>query len=169
MERHRFRHLKRNVIAGLVLCLVLAGTAYASVKVTQHATAGITCSGHCPAARVYWAYVDSTGVPGSLSPGPTVQQTALGGVPAQITHVGTGSWIVYFSGDDLSNCAKFGNLTDTPGSVTVGEYSSQNPDAAGIPVWTYNPQGNLTDADFVIGVLCGGGLGSRSEISNGIG
>src|ERR1700722_13941192 len=114
MERHGFRHLRRYVMAGSVLCLVLAGTAYASVKVTQHTTAGITCGGRCPASRVYWAYIDATGVAGSLSPGPTVQQTALGATPAQITHVGTGSWIVYFSGDDLSNCAKFGNLTNAP-------------------------------------------------------
>jgi hypothetical protein len=162
MDSHRLSHLKRSLIACFALCLVLAGTAYASVQVAQRLTAGVTCGGRCPATRVYWTYITATGVPGSLSPGPTVQQTALGGVPAQIYHVQTGSWIVRFSGQDLSNCAKFANLTSIRGSATVGEYSSTNTDPTAIPVLTTDANGHPFDADFVVGVFCGGGIGAQT-------
>ena len=166
MEKHRVSHLKRNVIALAALCLALAGTAYASVTVSEHATAGVTCGGHCPASTVYWAYIDAVGVPGSLSPGPTVQQTALGGVPAQVVHAGTGSWYVRFGNEDLRNCARFADLTSVRGSATTGEYSSANPDPDSIPVMTTNAAGQPADADFVVVALCGGGLGANAETGN---
>ncbi len=166
MAKNRFRHLKRNLLVCFAFCLVVTGTAIASVKVAQHKTEGITCGGSCPARTVYWAYIDAVGQPGSLSPGPTVQQTALGGVPAQLVHVGVGSWMVFFSGKDLRNCARFANLTSARGSATVGEYSSVNTDPEGIPVLTTDAQGNPADEDFVVSALCGGGLGSTNESGN---
>jgi len=162
METPRFRHLKRYVVACSVLCLLLAGTAYASVKVSQHSAGGVTCGGRCPARYVYWTYIHAVGAPNSLSPGPTVDQTALGGVPAQLVKVGVGSWMVYFSGHQLNNCMRFANLTSGPGQISVGQYNSANPDIEGIPVHTYDTQGNPADADFVVGALCGGGIGAES-------
>src|SRR5579864_4383642 len=155
MNNNRVSRLKRNLVACLALCLVLAGTAYASVRVSQHAAAGITCGGRCPIARDYWAYINTNAQ--GLIPGPDVDQEAAGAVPAQITHVGTGHWLVYFGGADLSNCARFANLTNAAGSATVGQYNSSNPDPTAVPVWTYGPAGNLIEANFVIGVFCGGG------------
>jgi hypothetical protein len=157
MATNRFRHLKRYIIVCFALCLVITGTAVASVKIVQHETAGVTCGGSCPAKNVYWAYVTATGVPNSLSPGPTVQQTASGGVPAQVTHVGVGSWMVFFTNHNMTNCARFANLTSVRGSATVGEYSSVNPDPDGIPVLTTDAQGNPADESFVVVSLCGGG------------
>jgi hypothetical protein len=163
MDNHRISHLKRNVIACFALSLVLAGTAYASVKVVQRATAGITCSGRCPAAQVYWAYVQSVGTPGGLfGPDPFVSQTAAGGVPATVYHKGSGDWVVSFSGRDLSNCARFANLTSIRGSATVLQYSAANPTPGGVEVLTTNAAGGPFDADFVIGVFCGGGQGKIS-------
>ena len=151
------KHLKRYIIMGFVLCLVITGTAVASVKIVQHETAGVTCGGSCPAKNVYWAYVTATGIPNSLSPGPTVVQTASGGVPAQLTHVGVGSWMVFFTNHNMTNCARFANLTSARGSATVGQYNSTNPDPDGIPVLTTNAQGQPADEDFVVLSLCGGG------------
>ncbi len=166
MDNHRFRNLKRYVIVCLALCLVLAGTAYASVKVTQHELAGVTCGGSCPARNVFWANIHYTGVPGSLSPGPTVDQTALGAIPAQLTRVGVGSWLVYFSGRNLNNCARFAQLTTGVGYATVGQYDSTNTDKEAIPVWTYGTDGKPMDANFVVVALCGGGLGSTLMTGN---
>jgi hypothetical protein len=166
---HRFRHLKRYAIAFTVLSLVLAGTAYASVRVAQRSTAGITCGGSCPAKTVLWAYVSAVGQANSLSPGPTVTQTALGGTPANLVHVGVGSWMVFFSGKQLTNCARFANLTSIRGSATVGQFNSANPDPEGIPVMTTDAQGNPVDADFVVVALCGGGIGAQSTTGGVVG
>jgi len=169
METHRFRHLKRYVVAGILLCFLLGGTAYASVKVSEHHASGITCGGRCPARYVYWGYITATGQPGSLSPGPTADQTALGGRPVSFTKVGLGSWLVYFSGANLTNCARFGNITSGQGEITVGQYNSSNPDPEGIPVQTYNTQGNPADMNFDVVALCGGGIGAQSTNGSVVG
>lgn len=164
MERHRLSLLHRSVGAVIALSLVLAGTAYASVSVAQHLTAGITCGGKCPVARDYWAYIQAKAPVGTFASSPNVEQTALGGVPAQVYQVGTGNYIVRFTGDNLTNCARFVNLTDTPGYAVVDGYGTPNSDPTAIPVQTYGPQGNLINADFVVGVFCGGGIGATDEI-----
>jgi len=170
MDNPRFRHLKRSVFLCFAIALALAGTAYASVKVTQHHLAGITCGGSCPAKTVYWTYINATGVPGSLSPGTTVNQTALGGVPAQVVKNGVGSWTVYFSGKNVNNCARIANLTSIRGSATVGAYGTNEgstTDPTGIPVLTTDAQGNPVDTNFVVVALCGGGQGATLAVSGG--
>jgi hypothetical protein len=164
MESKKLSHLHRNLIVCFALTLVLAGTAFASVKVSQRLTAGVTCGGHCPASTVYWAYVCADcGQNSLLGAGPNVIQTALGGVPASVYHQQTGVWVVHFSGRDLTNCARFANLTSIRGSATVAGYSSANPETDGVTVLTTNAAGQPFDADFVIGVFCGGGLGANTE------
>ena len=164
MERHRLSHLKRNLIVLFALCLTLAGTAYASVTVAQRSTAGgVTCGGRCPAARVYWTYVGPGYVGGLAGSGYQVTQTALGGVPAQLYQVGSGNFLVTFTNQDVSNCAKFANVTSGAGYAVVGQFSSTNTDPTQIPVQTYSPAGVLTDLPFDVGVLCGGGLGATTE------
>jgi hypothetical protein len=170
MNNPRFSHLKRYVIACCALSLVVAGTAYASVKVAQRETAGVTCEGSCPAKTVYWAYACAYCGQNSLfGASAMVTQTASGGVPAQLYHVQTGDWIVRFDGADLSNCAKFANLTSIRGSATVLQYGASsagsslnpNPDPTAVEVLTTDANGHAFDADFVVGVLCGGGAGAQ--------
>jgi len=170
MENPRFRHFKRTVFLCVAAALVLAGTAYASVRVTQKDLAGVTCGGGCPAKTVYWTYINAVGTPGSLSPGVTVNQTALGGVPAQVTHNGVGSWTVYFSGKNVNNCARIANLTSIRGSATVGAYGTgpgSTTDPTAIPVMTTDAQGNPVDANFDVVALCGGGIGAQLAVQGG--
>jgi hypothetical protein len=168
------RHLRQNTVAYLALFVALGGTSYASVRLPQSAAApqalrsaksGITCGGGCPASTAYWAYVGATGVPGygaggiALTPGqPQVYQTARGGVPATIEHLGLGDWLVSFTGQNLVNCARFANLTHDRGSVTIAGYDSVsqwNQYAGGIHVMTTDATGNPADLDFVVGAFCG--------------
>ena len=173
-----------NSIVGYVaLFVALGGTSYASIRSPQHVTiqqapkaakAGVTCGGNCPAHTVMWAYFGNG--PSFVALGQPngtfgVLQTAVGGYRATLQHVGVGSWIVRFPGqDDLSNCGRFANLTEIRGSATVLGYGSQdfsaprtfgyNPvmsDPKAIPVLTTDTQGNPIDAAFDVLVLCGGG------------
>jgi len=155
LKTRALNRLVRNPIVYLVVALALAGTAYASVKSFK---SGITCAGRCPATQVMWAYF-GTGVAGGLSPGFGLQQSPVGGIPATAVHQGVGVWSVSFRGQDLWNCAKFGNLTAIRGSVTVGAYNSANPDSTQIPVLTTDALGNPVDTPFVIGVMCGNTTG----------
>jgi hypothetical protein len=175
MTKHLISHLKQNTIAYFALFIALGGTSYASVKLPAHAQgvnarqaahtakAGITCGKACPAATVMWAYF-SLGVPNSLAPGWGPVQTAVGGNAATLLHVGLGNWIVRFRGQpDLTNCARFANLTQVRGSATIGGYSSLNPDAGAIPVLTTDATGNPADAAFDVVVFCGGGIGATTQ------
>ncbi len=166
MGKQLFSHLRHNLIAYFALFVALGGTSYASVKIPQYAhtsKAGVTCGGACPAAKVMWAYF-AIGVPNSLAPGWTPTQTAVGGTFPTLLHVGTGSWLVRFAGqNDLTNCARFANLTEIRGSATVLGYSHLNPDPGAIPVLTTDASGNPTDAAFDILVVCGGGQGKNTQ------
>ena len=176
------KHFKQNTIAYLALFVALGGTSYASVAIPQQiaathaaksAKASITCGGSCPAAKVYWAYVGAKGNINisALTPGaPTVYDTPLGGIPGQVAHLGLGDWMVYFQQQDLSNCARFVNLTHNRGSASASGYdngstqdpktgngnnASLNSDPQGIHVLTTDAQGNAADLDFAIVALCG--------------
>ena len=164
--KHLLSHSRPKVIWYLVLpvlAVVLAGSAYAAVSRDQrvnhtHSTkSGITCGGSCPAAQVMWAYITTTIPIGrSEKPGPAIYQEAAGGIPAQLTHVGFGSWIVRFGTNmDLSNCARVANLTEIRGSVTVGGYGGTNADPGAIPILTTDTSGNPADTGFVVVVFCG--------------
>lgn len=175
------RHLQHNTIAYIALFVALGGTSYASVKIPQHsatthaaksAKASITCSGACPASKVMWAYIGAKGLINisSLTPGaPQVYDGPVGGIPAQVNHLGLGDWLVFFQQQDLSNCARFVNLTHDRGSASASGYdngSTQAPSPGqdnalinsnqqGVHVLTTNAQGNPADLDFAIVVLCG--------------
>jgi hypothetical protein len=164
MTKHVLRHLQRNTIAYFALFVALGGTSYASVKIPQHAVtpksakASITCGNSCPASTVYWAYIGAKGNPGANNFGaaaPAPYQTAVGGVPAQILHVGLGDWVVFFQGLELTNCARFANVTHDRGSATVSGYDHINPDPTGIRVLTTDATGNPADLDFAVVALCG--------------
>jgi hypothetical protein len=157
-----FRSKGLSYLAFLILGAVLAGSAYAAVSRGQRITyvhstkSGITCGGGCPAKTVLWAYITTT-IPSSRFAGPGVYQEAAGGIPAQLTHLGVGSWIVRFGTNmDLSNCARVANLTGIRGSATVGGYGGTNADPTAIPILTTDASGNPADADFVVAVFCGG-------------
>jgi hypothetical protein len=164
------RHLRQNTVAYLALFVALGGTSYASVRLPQSAAspqalksakAGITCSGSCPASSVYWAYIGVNGAPGigtAFGPGPSVYQTAHGAVPAEVQHLGLGDYLVSFTGQNLSNCARFANLTHDRGSATVAGIDSVNQwnsYPGGIHVMTTDASGNPADLDFVVVALCG--------------
>jgi hypothetical protein len=167
------RHLRQNTVAYLALFVALGGTSYASVRLPQSAAApqalrsakaGITCSGLCPASNVYWAYIGATGAPGygaqgvGVAPGPQVYQTVHGGVPALVQHLGLGDWLVSFTGQNLTNCARFANLTHDRGSATIAGYdtvSQWNLYPGGIHVMTTDATGNPADLDFAVVALCG--------------
>jgi hypothetical protein len=162
--------MQQNVIAYIALFVALGGTSYASVKVPELAAnqkaakAGITCGGNCPARRVYWGYIGVTGGPVLVSPGaPNVYQTVVGGVPAHLVHVGLGDWLVKFKSQDMSNCAKFANLTHDRGSANAYGYDHFNPDPYAVRVVTNNAAGQPADLDFVIGVFCGPAEGIQSS------
>jgi hypothetical protein len=181
MSRLRFsRPRHTTIVAYLALFVALGGTSYASVKIPQiagahqaakSAKAGITCGGRCPATRVYWAYVGVTGGPAVTggvtpiltSPAGGVYQTAIGGVPARLVHQGVGDWLVYFQSDNLTNCARFGNLVHDRGSVSLGGYDHFNPDPEAIHVLLTNAQGQPADLDFVVLVVCGGNAGNIQQ------
>jgi len=171
MIKHLFGHLRHNVIGYIALFVALGGTSYASVEIPQLAAtsnaakaakAGITCSGSCPASKVYWAYIGARGAPGygangvALAPGaPQVYDTAVGGVPATVLHLGVGNWLVQFFGQDLTNCGRFANLTHDRGSATVSGYDSLNPYTGAIHVMTTDTTGSPSDLDFAVLALCG--------------
>ena len=172
------RHLKKNTIAYMALFVALGGTSYASVKIPQHsattqaaksAKAGISCGGSCPAAKVMWAYIGVNGLINSLVRGaPTVYDGPLGGIPAQVNHLGLGDWLVFFQQQDLSNCARFVNLTHDRGSASASGYDNGrtqafspgqdnariNSDKQGVHVLTTDTAGNAADLDFAIVVFC---------------
>jgi hypothetical protein len=164
MAKHLLSHLKQNTIAYFALFIALGGTSYASVKLPQvihsqqtakSAKAGITCGGRCPATKVYWAYSAGGVAPGGgVALGP-IYQTAVGAVPATLVHQGLGDWLVFFQGQDLSNCARFGNLVHDRGSVTLSGYDGLNPDPHSIHVLTTSAAGEPADLDFVVLALCG--------------
>jgi hypothetical protein len=174
MIKHVFTHLRQNVIAYFALFVALGGTSYASVKVPQQlaaahsaktAKAGVTCGGRCPASRVYWAYVGATSIPGYGPTGdlgffgaPAVYETAIGGVPATVQHLGTGDWLVSFTGQDLRNCGRFANLTHDRGSASVSGFDSTNQwntYDGGIHVMTTDASGKPADLDFNVLAVCG--------------
>jgi hypothetical protein len=171
------RHMRQNTVAYIALFVALGGTSYASVRLPQSvaspqalrsAKAGITCSGSCPASNVYWAYVGANGAPGygaqgvAVSTGPQVYDTVHGGVPALVQHLGVGDWLVSFQGQNLTNCARFANLTHDRGSASIAGWdtvSQWNQYAGGIHVMTTDATGNPADLDFVVGVFCGSAKG----------
>jgi len=168
MIKHLLGHLRHNVIGYLALFVALGGTSYASVKIpqlaasTKAAKAGITCSGSCPASKVYWAYVGAKGAPGygaqgvALAAGaPQVYNTAIGAVPATVLHLGTGNWLVQFTGQNLTNCGRWANLTHDRGSASVSGYDGLNPYTGAIHVLTTDTTGGAADLDFVVLALCG--------------
>jgi hypothetical protein len=165
MIKHLFSHLKHNTIAYFALFVALGGTSYASVKVPQiihnqqaarSAKAGITCGGACPATKVMWAYVAASGqLPGGGAFGGPVYQTAIGGYPANVVHQGLGDWLVFFQNQNLTNCARFGNLVHDRGSVSLSGWDSVNPDPTAIHVLTTAANGQPADLDFNVLVLCG--------------
>jgi hypothetical protein len=158
-------HFQQNIIAYFALFVALGGTSYASVKIPQvvnshqtakSAKAGITCGGSCPASSVFWAYIGAKGVSSRLVDGaPAVNQTAVGGVGAQVDHNGVGDWTVYFQGQDLSNCARFAELTNDRGSASAAGYDHRNPVPQAIHVLTTDATGNPADLDFVVIAFCG--------------
>lgn len=168
MTKHLLSHLKQNTIAYFALFIALGGTSYASVKIPQvinaqqaakSAKAGISCGGRCPATKVFWAYfAGSHVIPGGAFSGP-VYQTAVGGVPATLVQKGLGDWLVYFQSQDLSNCARFGNLVHARGSVSIAGYDSANPHPQTIHVLTTNAAGQPADLDFAVLALCGNTTG----------
>jgi len=168
MTKHLLSHMKQNLIAYFALFVALGGTSYASVKIPQaihtnqaakSAKAGITCGGRCPATNVYWAYVGVTGGPGVggifANASGAVYQTAVGGVPARLVHRGVGDWLVYFQTEDLSNCARFVNLTHDRGSASAAGYDHFYPDKTAIHVLLTDANGQPADLDFVVLALCG--------------
>ena len=168
MTKHLLSHMKQNTIAYFALFVALGGTSYASVKIPQaihaqqaakSAKAGITCGGRCPATRVYWAYIGMGGGPARapLPPvgGATAYQTAVGGVPARLIHQGVGDWLVFFQAEDLSNCARFVNLTHDRGSASAAGYDHFYPDKTAIHVLLTDANGQPADLDFVVLALCG--------------
>jgi len=166
-------HLKRHAIAYIAvvaLLVALGGSSYAAVEIPQlgatHQTAksGITCTGSCPATKVFWAYIGVNGGPGAL-PGspPNVYQTPVGGVPVHLTHQGLGDWLVYFESQDLTNCARFANLVHDRGSATVAGFDHLNPDPQAIHVLTTDAHGNPADLDFDVIAFCGNSKGLQTE------
>ncbi len=163
MIKHILRHLRNNTVAYLALFVALGGTsAYASVSVvsahttTQSAKGNGTCLGACPATKVIWAYFGRNVANTAWIP----LQTPIGGYNPVLTKTGLGSWTVQFLGqNDLSNCAKFANLTQIRGSATVLAYSSSYPDPSQINVLTTDASGNPVDTGFDVLVTCGGGQG----------
>jgi hypothetical protein len=166
MTKHLLSHMKQNTIAYFALFVALGGTSYASVKIPQLASthqtaksakAGITCGGRCPASKVFWVFVGAKGLSNRLVDGnPAVQQTAVGGVGANITHQGLGDWLVFFAGgQDLSNCVRFASLSSDRGSATALRWDHSNPDPQAIRVLTTDALGNPADLDFHVLALCG--------------
>jgi hypothetical protein len=174
MTMYLLRHLKRNTVAYFALFVALGGTSYASITIHQNALttnsarsakSSITCGGSCPASKVYWAYIGAHGIinlPINVNTGqlaapsqPAVYATALGGIPAQVLHLGVGDFMVYFQQQDLSNCARFANLTHDRGSATISGYDHTDADPQGIHVMTTDANGNPADLDFVVLALCG--------------
>jgi hypothetical protein len=181
MTKHVLMHMKNNTIAYLALFVALGGTSYASVKIPQRSQAiqtaqaartskaSGTCIKACPAATVMWGYFGLNFQKTTWIP----LQTAVGGWGATLEHVGLGVWNVRFVNQpDLTNCARFANLTEIRGSATVLGYSSLNPDPRTIPVLTTDATGNPIDAAFDVVVFCGGGQGaitSTAPIPNATG
>ena len=164
MTKHLFSHFRQNTIAYFALFIALGGTSYASVKIpqaihSQHAAksakAGITCGGSCPASRVYWAYFAGSHVNNAGDFSGPVYQTAVGGYPAQLTQQGVGDWLVFFQNQDLTNCARFGNLVNARGSVSLAGYDGRNPNPQAIHVLTTNAAGQPADLDFTVLAVCG--------------
>jgi hypothetical protein len=157
------------IIASLALFAALGGTAHAAVTLpqgsytthTHHAArtakASGTCVKACPATTVMWGYFGLNFQKSAWIP----LQTAVGGWGTTLEHVGLGQWNVRFDGqNDLTNCARFANLTQIRGSATVLGYSSLNPDPRVIPVLTTDAFGNPVDTGFDVVVFCGGGQGN---------
>jgi hypothetical protein len=183
MTKHLLGHFGNNLIAYLALFVALGGTSYASIAIPDHVTVSNSakavgaCTGRCPASKVYWAYFGLNFAQTSWQP----LQIPAGGVPAVLTHVGTGQWIVHFAGvSDLTNCAKFANLTGIPGSATVEGFGDTesiqgnvpsvadplaNTDPSAVPVMTTGANGQPMDAAFDLLVVCGGGQGNETASS----
>jgi hypothetical protein len=169
MIKHLFSHLRGNIIAYFALFIALGGTSYASTAIPQHVDAHRTvkatgtCGGSCPAAKVLWAYF-GLGLPTSLDPGWQAIQVAVGASPASVLKTGVGSWQVSFAKQpDLTNCAKFANLTQIRGSASVMGYSSLAPDPGSVTVLTTDANGNPVDTGFDVVVFCGGGQGNSTQ------
>jgi hypothetical protein len=169
MTKHLLRHFKHNVVGYFAVFLALGGTSYAAPQIAsmhhaaKTAKGGITCGGSCPASKVYWAYIGAHGLSNRLVDGnPAVQQTAVGGVGAQIVHRGLGDWVIYFQGQDLSNCARIATLEHDRGSATAFGYDHQNPDPYAIRILTTDAQGNPADDDFLVMAFCGNSKGLQT-------
>jgi hypothetical protein len=168
------RHMKHNAVAYFALFVALGGTSYAAPQIAamhhsaKTAKGGISCGGSCPATKVFWAYIGAHGQiqQQQLTPNvaaPAVYQTAVGGVGAQLVHKGLGDWLVFFQGQDLSNCARIATLVHDRGSASASSYDHLNPDPYAIHVLTTDATGNPADLDFMIMAFCGNSKGLQTS------
>jgi hypothetical protein len=176
MINHLLSHMKQNLIAYFALFVALGGTSYAAPQIAamhhsaKSAKGGITCGGACPASRVYWVYVGVHGGPLAQinrsipsTAAPNTYQTAVGAVSANLVHQGLGDWLVKFKSTDLSNCARFVNLTHDLGFATAAGYDRFNPDPTAVHVTTADVTGQPADLDFVVMAVCGNSKGLQTQ------